>query len=99
MPTMAPSLRLHIFGDQLLDVGPLFRQLDGKREDPILERLLLRTFEAIRGEIDLLPHETKSLLPRFSSIDDIIFRRPGEKSCIALDMAITCLYQTAAFVV
>lgn len=92
------TMELFIFGDQTLDVQPCLRGLAQHRHNPVLEDFFTKTYQVLRTEIDQLPHNVKVGLPRFTCIDDIIFRPPGSKSCIALDMAMTTFYQLGVFI-
>ena len=95
---MADHLKLYLFGDQTLDIQPFLKHLIQHRHNPILEDFLVKAYDAIRAEIYTLPREIRNELPRFTCLDDIIFRKPGGKRCVPLDMAVTCVYQLGVFI-
>ena len=91
-------MKLYLFGDQTLDVQPLLKDLARHRHNPVLEDFLIKAYDGIRSEITKLPREVAEDLPRFTCIDDIIFRKPGGRRCVPLDMAVTCIYQLGSFI-
>ena len=95
---MTGQLRLYLFGDQTYDIQPYLRDLIQHRQNPLLEDFLIKAYDAIRTEIYSLPCEVRDDLPRFTCLDDIIFRRQGGKRCVPLDMAVTCMYQLGVFI-
>ena len=95
---MVDHLSLYLFGDQTYDVQPSFKDLIQYRHNPVLEDFLAKAYDAIRTEIFDLPSEVRNSLPRFTCLDDIILRKPGGKRCLPLDMAVTCMFQLAAFI-
>ncbi|KAI1506778.1 ketoacyl-synt-domain-containing protein, partial [Biscogniauxia marginata] len=95
---MADQLKLYLFGDQTYDIRPGLKDLMRHRHNPILEDFLVKAYDAIRVEIYKLPAETRDDLPRFTCLDDLVLWKQDGKRCIALDMAVTCLYQLGAFI-
>ncbi|KAL8782244.1 MAG: hypothetical protein Q9213_005547 [Squamulea squamosa] len=95
---MASPLKLYLFGDQTFDVQPHLADFVQYKHNPVLEDFLLKAYDAIRSEIYNLPCEVRDDLPRFTSVDDIIWRKPDGKRCVPLDMAVTCMYQLGAFI-
>ena len=95
---MARELKLYLFGDQTFDIQPHFKDLIQYRQNPVLEDFLAKAYDAIRTEIYDLPSEVRDELPRFTCLDDIIFRKPGGKRCVPLDMSVTCMYQLGVFI-
>ena len=95
---MADQMKLYLFGDQTFDIQPYFKDLIQYRENPVLEDFLVKAYDAIRTEIYKLPSDIRDDLPRFTCLDDIIFRKQGGRRCVALDMAVTCMYQLGAFI-
>lgn len=87
-----------MFGDQTLDVRPYLRHFTLHRDSPVLDDFLQRSFDAIREEIHQSPSHVRARLPRLTCIEDIIFRAHDDNSCLALDMACTCLYQLGVFI-
>nr|ASU91368.1 non-reducing polyketide synthase [Nephromopsis pallescens] len=95
---MADQLKLYLFGDQALDIQPYLKDLIQYKYNPILEDFLVKAYDAIRTEIYNLPREIRDDLPRFTCINDIIFRKQGGRRCVPLDMAVTCMYQLGVFI-
>jgi hypothetical protein len=95
---MAAEMELLVFGDQTHDVQSLFRDLTQQRDNPVLEDFLGKSYAVLRREIYKLPSEVRNDLPRFTCIDDIIFRKSGGRRCVPLDMAITTMYQLGSFI-
>ena len=95
---MADQLKLYLFGDQTYDIQPHFKDLVRHRQNPVLEDFLVKAYDAIRTETYKLPNDIRHELPRFTSLDDIIFRKHGGRRCVPLDMAMTCMYQLGAFI-
>ncbi|KAI4192426.1 MAG: hypothetical protein LQ346_004317 [Caloplaca aetnensis] len=95
---MANPMTLYLFGDQTFDVKPHLADLIQHRDNPVLEDFLLKAYDAIRTEIYSLPCEVRENLPRFTCVDDIIWRKPDVKRCVPLDMAVTCMYQLGTFI-
>lgn len=90
--------RLFLFGDQTYDNSPHRKDLMRHRENPVLENFLNKSYEAIRKEIYKLPIEVRESLPRFTCVDDLLLWKQDGKRVIALDMALTCLYQLGVFI-
>jgi hypothetical protein len=59
---------------------------------------LAKSYEAIRNEIYNLPIEVRTKLPRFTCLDDLLLWKQDGQRVIALDMALTCLYQLSVFI-
>ncbi|KAI0017593.1 ketoacyl-synt-domain-containing protein [Xylariomycetidae sp. FL0641] len=95
---MGDSMKLYLFGDQTFDIQADLKSLLRCRQDPVLEDFLEKAYEALRVEIYSLPSEVRDDLPRFTSLDDLVLWKQDGVRCIALDMAVTCLYQLGAFI-
>lgn len=95
---MVDQLKLYLFGDQTYDIQPHLKDLLRYRHNPILENFLIKAYDAIRIEIYRLPSEIRDGLPRFTCLDDLVLGKQGEKRCIPLDMAVTCMYQLGVFI-
>ncbi|KAI0003486.1 ketoacyl-synt-domain-containing protein [Xylariaceae sp. FL0662B] len=95
---MADPLKLYLFGDQTYDIRPYLKDLMLHRHNPVLENFLVKAYDAIRTEIYRLPAETRDDLPRFTCLDDLVSWKQDGKSCAALDMAVTCIYQLGVFI-
>lgn len=89
---------LYLFGDQTHDLNPQLKQLVHYKHNPLLEDFLTRAYDTLRTEIFSLPKSVRDELPRFTCLDDIIFRDQNVKRCVPLDMAITCMYQLGYFI-
>lgn len=89
--------KLFIFGDQTHDVYHCLKDVLHHRGDPVLETFLVKAYEAIRTEIFSLPVEVRESLPRFTCLEDLAYWDRNGDRCIPLDMAVTCMYQLAAF--
>ncbi|KAI5855057.1 ketoacyl-synt-domain-containing protein [Durotheca rogersii] len=90
--------KLYLFGDQTYDVQPHLKELMRHRDNPVLEDFLTKAYDAIRRELYRLPVETRDDLPRFTSLDDLLLWKQDSKRCVALDMAVTCVYQLGTFI-
>ena len=95
---MADHLKLYLFGDQTHDVQPHMKTLLQNRNNPILEDLLVKSYDALRLEIYKLPSYIRDDLPRFTSLDDLVLWERKGPRCVPLDMALTCLYQLGTFI-
>lgn len=95
---MSDPVKLYLFGDQTHDIQPHVKDFLRYRHNPVLEDFLVKAYNAIRTEIYRLPGEIRDELPRFTSVDDLIIQKQGNKRCIPLDMAMTCMYQLGVFI-
>ncbi|KAI3335280.1 ketoacyl-synt-domain-containing protein [Ustulina deusta] len=95
---MAEQYKMYLFGDQTYDVQPHLKNLMRSRDNPLLEDFLVKAYESIRREIYKLPAEARDSFPQFSSVDDLILWKRDGKRCVALDMAVTCMYQLGTFI-
>lgn len=95
---MADSLNLYLFGDQTFDIQPRLKELLRRRENPILDSFLERTYDVIRVELYRLPQDVKEGLPRFTSIEDLVLWSKSGKRYVPLDMALTCMSQLGTFI-
>lgn len=97
---MADNLNIYLFGDQTFDVEPHFSSLLEARDNLFLYTLLRGAYNAIRTEIYTLPPEIRNELPRFTCLEDLAsWKHSGTgKRCLALDMAMTTLWQLGAFI-
>ncbi|KJZ76404.1 hypothetical protein HIM_04133 [Hirsutella minnesotensis 3608] len=92
------DMKLYLFGDQTFDIQPELKSLIRNRNNPILENFLTKAYEALRREIYGLPHEIRNDLPRLTCLDDLVSWNETGRRCIALDMAVTCIYQVGTFI-
>lgn len=95
---MVDQLKLYLFGDQTYDTQSHLRELMLYRHNPVLEDFLVKVYDTIRTEIYKLPAEIRDDLPRFTCLDDLVLWKQDGKRCIALDMAVTCMYQLGVFI-
>ncbi|KAI0199062.1 hypothetical protein F4808DRAFT_471964 [Astrocystis sublimbata] len=94
---MSVNLKLYLFGDQTHDTKPHLKLLLQCRDNPLLDHFLRKAYDALRREIYELPHDMRDVLPRFTSLDDLMLWDQGGRWCVPLDMAITCLCQLGLF--
>ncbi|KAK3307264.1 uncharacterized protein B0T15DRAFT_394431 [Chaetomium strumarium] len=95
---MTGQQTLYLFGDQTFDAQPHLETLLRGRDNPVLEAFLQQTYDALRREIYQLPVEVREALPRLTSLDDLLLWKHGGRRLIALEMALTCLYQLGTFI-
>lgn len=98
--TMADHLKLYLFGDQTFDIGPHLPILLEARDDVFLQAFLRGAYSTIRSEIYTLSPATRQDLPRFTCLEDLAsWNKDGNGTrCIALDMAMTTLWQLGTFI-
>lgn len=89
---------LYLFGDQTYDLNPQLKQLAHYKHNPLLKDFLTRAYDTLRVELFNLPSSIRDELPRYTCLDDVIFREQNAKRCIPLDMAVTCMYQLGIFI-
>lgn len=95
---MADHMKLYLFGDQTYDLQTHLRDLLQKRNNPVVEDFLLRSYDAVRTEIYKLPPPTREAYPRFTCVDDLILWNQIGKRIVPLDMAVTSIYQLGMFI-
>lgn len=93
-------MQLYLFGDQTFDVEPHLPGLLKAKDDLYLNAFLRGAYKAIRSEIYRLPPAVREDLPRFTCLEDLVSWKQGGsgKRCIALDMAMTTLWQLGTFI-
>ncbi|KJZ70159.1 hypothetical protein HIM_10466 [Hirsutella minnesotensis 3608] len=95
---MADHFKLYLFGDQTYDIQPRLKTLLLNKSNPVLDGFLSKALDAIQLEIETLRHASLHNVPRFTTVYELVsWNQMTEKRCIALDMAITCLYHLGAF--
>ncbi|KAF5021129.1 hypothetical protein F66182_6829 [Fusarium sp. NRRL 66182] len=95
---MATQLKLYLFGDQTFDIQPHLQHLLQRRDNLFLQEFLAQAYNAIRIELYRLPHSVRKDLARFTCQEDLLLWDQSGKRCVALDMAMTTLYQLGAFI-
>jgi hypothetical protein len=97
---MAGQMKLYLFGDQTFDVEQHFPSLLDAKDDLFLHTFLRGAYNAIRTEIYSLPAAVRDDLPRFTCLEDLAsWKQDGSgKRCIALDMAMTTLWQLGTYI-
>nr|ALQ32764.1 putative polyketide synthase [Fusarium aywerte] len=95
---MASHLKLYLFGDQTFEIQPHLKTLFQKRDNLFLQDFLHKAYHAIRVELFKVPYSIRKDLPRFTCLEDILYWDQSGQRCIALDMAMTTLYQLATFI-
>ncbi|KAF4589049.1 Type I Iterative Polyketide synthase (PKS) [Ophiocordyceps camponoti-floridani] len=92
------DMELYLFGDQTFDIRPHLKALVRQRSHPVLEDFLTKAYETVRAEIYKLPYEERQHVPRFTSLDDLVSWEQSGRRSIALDMAVTCIFQLGSFI-
>jgi len=96
---MKEQFKFYLFGDQTYDVYTQLRELLHSQNDPILTSFFERAYYALRAEIGQLPPKDREELPRLSGIADLLsWGRWNRGRSVALDMALTCMYQLGSFI-
>ncbi|GKU19079.1 unnamed protein product [Fusarium langsethiae] len=95
---MVPHLKLYLFGDQTFEIQPHLKTLFQKRDNLFLQDFLSKAYNAIRVELFKVPYSIRRDLPRFTCLEDLLLWDQSGQRCIALDMAMTTLYQLATFI-
>jgi hypothetical protein len=94
---MPDQLKLCIFGDQTFDLTPHWKELFQIRDNPAVEDFLVKAYNAVRLEIYKLPLEVRDDIPRFTNFNDLILSNQSGRRCVAIDTAVSCIYQLATF--
>ncbi|KAL2173553.1 polyketide synthase [Thermothelomyces heterothallicus CBS 202.75] len=97
---MAGLSQLIVFGDQAVPYAAELRRFIAKREDFTLAKLLSEAYHALRAEIARLPYSQRTQFPSSSTLTELLNAHCSSSatpSC-ALDSALACLHQIAAFV-
>src|SRR6478735_5404496 len=95
---MATHLKLYLFGDQTFEIQPHLKALFQKRDNLFLQDFLNKAYNAIRVELFKVPYSIRKDLPRFTCLEDLLLWDQSGQRCVALDMAMTTLYQLATFI-
>ncbi|RGP80519.1 polyketide synthase [Fusarium longipes] len=95
---MASHLKLYLFGDQTFEIQPHLKTIFQKRDNLFLKDFLNKAYHAIRVELFKVPYSIRKDLPRFTCPEDLLVWDQSGQRCIALDMAMTTLYQLATFI-
>ncbi|KXG47306.1 Acyl transferase/acyl hydrolase/lysophospholipase [Penicillium griseofulvum] len=95
---MAGHLKLYLFGDQTYDLQTHLKDLLQKRNNPVVEHFLVRSYDAVRAEIFKLPPSIREAYPRFTCVDDLIMWNQNGERLVPLDMAVTSIYQLGMFI-
>ncbi|KAK6706424.1 fusarubin cluster-polyketide synthase [Fusarium graminearum] len=95
---MASHIKLYLFGDQTFEIQPHLKTLFQKRDNLFLQDFLNKAYYAIRVELFKVPYSIRRDLPRFTCLEDLLLWDQSRQRCIALDMAMTTLYQLATFI-
>ncbi|ENH69483.1 Conidial yellow pigment biosynthesis polyketide synthase [Fusarium oxysporum f. sp. cubense race 1] len=95
---MASHMKLYLFGDQTFEVQPHLQHLLQKRDNLFLHEFLNQSYNALRAELVKIPYSIRKDLPRFTCQEDLLLWDQSGPRCIALDMAMTTLYQLGTFI-
>ncbi|KAL2150157.1 hypothetical protein VTH82DRAFT_7833 [Thermothelomyces myriococcoides] len=91
--------QLAVFGDQAVPYAVELRRFIAKREDFTLAKLLSEAYHALRAEIAQLPYSQRTRFPASSTLTELLNAHcSSTKPNCALDSALVCLHQIAAFV-
>jgi hypothetical protein len=91
-------MKLYLFGDQTFEVQPHLQHLLQKRDNLFLHEFLNQSYNALRAELFKIPYSIRKDLPRFTCQEDLLLWDQSGPRCIALDMAMTTLYQLGTFI-
>lgn len=96
---MTGHLRICIFGDQTWDLQSHIKKLFHLRDNAVVEDFLTKAYDAVRKEIYSLQPELRDAIPRFTSLNDLILYNQGSgPRCVAIDLAIHCMYHLGTFI-
>ncbi|KAG7416252.1 Non-reducing polyketide synthase fsr1 [Fusarium oxysporum f. sp. rapae] len=95
---MASHMKLYLFGDQAFEVQPHLQHLLQKRDNLFLHDFLNQSYNALRAELFKIPYSIRKDLPRFTCQEDLLLWDQSGPRCVALDMAMTTLYQLGTFI-
>lgn len=91
-------MKLYLFGDQTFEVQPHLQHLLQKRDNLFLHEFLNQSYNALRAELFKIPYSIRKDLPRFTCQEDLLLWDQSGPRCVALDMAMTTLYQLGTFI-
>ncbi|PYI20253.1 putative polyketide synthase [Aspergillus violaceofuscus CBS 115571] len=97
---MEPRSRdILVVGDQSVDPTPFLVHALVKKPTPLLQAFLRDVQPVLRRELEGLPHATRSLIPAFASLHELVeqYQRQGVHLA-SLDSALTCLAQFTHFI-
>jgi naphtho-gamma-pyrone polyketide synthase len=95
---MADVCHIYLFGDQTYDSSKELRTLLHSTSDPLLISFFEKTFYALRLEIGNLPFHKQQEFPRIANFSEIVALSLTGPVHPALDQALCCAYQLAAFI-
>ena len=96
---MERSTQIYLFGDQTNSYDTGLCHLLQIKDNPLLSALFERVNYALRLYIGQLPRIQKELLPRFTSLHELLARyRETSGTNPALDSMFVCLHQLALFI-
>ncbi|PYI02699.1 putative polyketide synthase [Aspergillus sclerotiicarbonarius CBS 121057] len=88
-----------VIGDQSLDPTPFLLHALVKKPTPLLQAFLRDVEIGLRLEIARLSHQTRTQIPAFSSLHELVEQYRRRETHIApLDSALTCLAQFTHFI-
>ena len=92
------SCQVFVFGDLTIPFEEDLRQLLHTKGHGSLSSFFDRVGFALREEITKLPSRQQHLLPRFTTLVDLLFRVKESEGAPALKFALLCLYQIGQFI-
>lgn len=96
---MGKPIGVYLFGDQTFDVCTKLRDLLHSNDSPTLDRFFQQAYFNLRSEIAQLPVYERDKYPRFANLAELLAWRERQQSPnVALDNALTCIYQLGYFI-
>ena len=92
------SCHVFVFGDLTVPFEEDLRQLLHNKNNGSLSSFLDQVGFALREEFAKLPSRQQHLLPRFTTLVDLLFRLNDCEGAPALKFALLCLYQIGQFI-
>lgn len=95
---MEATSRVYVFGDQTSEFDSGLRHLIQTKNNSLVTSFFEKCFYALRHEIAQLPPSDRRILPRFTSIVDLLARYRESGPNPALESALTTVYQLGSFI-
>ena len=89
---------VYLLGDQTNSYESELTQLLHVKDCEVLSSFLEQAHYALRIEVSRLPISRRRLIPQFTSVIDLVARKPLSPSNPALELALLCLSQLARFI-
>lgn len=96
---MLPPAQLILFGDQAVPYRDDIQKLLRRKDSPLLAVLLADGHRALAREIVSIPSPMRPAVAKLASLDEMLdAEKTSPAASCALDSALVCLGQIAAFV-